>query len=82
MVSTSTSCNQWLSLAKPVLKVAPAGGNRTLVANISKCGWANGLLALTPRTSLCTFFYHLFCGYTEGGLIINVLVNIREDFWT
>jgi hypothetical protein len=30
-VSTSTSCNQWLSLAKPTLKVPPPGRVRSLV---------------------------------------------------
>jgi hypothetical protein len=39
-VSPSASCNQWLSLAKPCLKVLPAGRNRSLVARTSKCGWA------------------------------------------
>ena len=40
-VSTSKSCNQWLSLAKTLLKVALVGGNRSLVACTSKCGQAN-----------------------------------------
>ena len=31
-VSTSKGCNQWLSLAKTLLKVAIAGGNCSLVA--------------------------------------------------
>ena len=39
-VSTSKGCNQWFSLAKILLKVALAGGNRSLVARTSKCGWA------------------------------------------
>ena len=39
-VGTSIGCNQWLSLAKSTLKVAPAGRNRSLVAYTSKCGWA------------------------------------------
>ena len=39
-VSTSKGCNQWLSLAKTLLKVALAGGDRSLVARTSKCGWA------------------------------------------
>ena len=39
-VSTSSGCNQWLSLAKPLLKVALAGRNRSLVTQTSKCGWA------------------------------------------
>ena len=39
-VSTSTSCNEWLSLAKTLLKVALAGRNRSLIARTSKCGWA------------------------------------------
>ena len=39
-VSTNKVCNQWLSLAKTLLKVALAGGNRSLVARTSKCGWA------------------------------------------
>ena len=39
-VSTSTGCNQWSSLARPTLKVAPAGRNCSLVARTNKCGWA------------------------------------------
>ena len=35
------TCNQWLSLAKTLLKVTLTGGNRSLVARTSKCGWAN-----------------------------------------
>ena len=42
-VSTSKGCNQWLSLAKTLLKVALAGGNRSLVARTSKCGWAHSI---------------------------------------
>ena len=34
-VSTGTGCNQWLSLAKPTLKVLPARRNRSLVARTS-----------------------------------------------
>ena len=40
MVSTSIGCNQWLSRAKPSLKVAHASRNRSLVAHTSKCRWA------------------------------------------
>jgi hypothetical protein len=36
--STSTGCNQWLSLAKITLKVSLDGRNRLLVVNTSKCG--------------------------------------------
>ena len=39
-VSINTSCNQWLSLAKPTLKMAPAGRNCSLMTCTSKCGWA------------------------------------------
>ena len=39
-MSTNTSCNQWLSLAKPTFKVASIGRNCTLVARTIKCGWA------------------------------------------
>ena len=39
-MSTNIGCNQWLSLAKPTLKVAHAGRNRSLVAHTSKCGRA------------------------------------------
>ena len=39
-VSTNTSCNQWFSLTKSILKVAHVGRNRSLVANTSKCGCA------------------------------------------
>ena len=30
---------KWLSLAKPTLKVAHAGGDHSLVARINKCEW-------------------------------------------
>ena len=49
-VSTNNCCNQWLSLAKPLLKVVLGGGNRSLVARTSKCGWAISLLELNERT--------------------------------
>ena len=39
-VSTSKGCKQWLSLTKTLLKVTLVGGNRSLVARTSKCGWA------------------------------------------
>ena len=39
-VSTIKGCNQWLSLAKTLLKVALVGGNCSLVARTSKCEWA------------------------------------------
>ena len=39
-VSTNNGCNQWLSLAKTLLKVALASGNRSLVSRTGKCGWA------------------------------------------
>ena len=39
MMSTNTSYNQWLSLAKTLLKVALDGRNRSLVARTNKCGW-------------------------------------------
>ena len=42
-VSTSTGCNQWLSLAEPTLKVTPIGRNRSLVARTNMCGWAISL---------------------------------------
>ena len=45
-VSTSAACNQWLSLAKTLLKVALAGTNRSLVTRTSKCEWA-----ITPSLS-------------------------------
>ena len=38
-VSTSTGCNQWLSLVKSTLKVLPAGRNLSLAACTNKCGW-------------------------------------------
>jgi hypothetical protein len=38
MESTSTACNQWLSLAKTTLKVPLAGTNRSLVAITNRCG--------------------------------------------
>ena len=42
-VSTIKGCNQWLSLAETLLKVALAGGNCSLVARTSLCG-VGGLL--------------------------------------
>jgi hypothetical protein len=36
--STSTGCNQWLSLAKIALKVPTACRNHSLVARTSRCG--------------------------------------------
>jgi hypothetical protein len=36
--STNTSCKQWLSLVKIVLKVSLADRNRSLVASTSRCG--------------------------------------------
>ena len=51
-VNTNTSCNQWLSLAKPVLKVAHASRHRSLVLRTSKCMWAiswpQDFMSLTP----------------------------------
>ena len=44
--STSTGCNQWLSLAKIALKVPHAGRNRSPVANTSRCG--EGIRASPP----------------------------------
>ena len=41
---TNIGYNQWLSLAKPTLKVPHASKNRSLVARTSKCGWA-----ITPQ---------------------------------
>ena len=39
-VCTNTGCNRWLSLAKPTLKVAHAGRNRSLMTRTSMCGRA------------------------------------------
>jgi hypothetical protein len=36
--STNIGCNQWLSLAKIVLKVPLASRNRSLVSNTNMCG--------------------------------------------
>jgi hypothetical protein len=44
MESTSTSCNQWFSLAKIALKVPLVGRNRSLVAITNMCG--EGIRAL------------------------------------
>ena len=38
-VSTNIGCNQWLSLAEPTLKMAPAGRNHSPVAHTNMCGW-------------------------------------------
>ena len=43
-VSTSTVCNQWLSLAKTLLKVALAGRNHSLVVRTSKYGWVTSYI--------------------------------------
>jgi hypothetical protein len=39
-VSINIGRNQWLSLAKPTLKVSLASRNRSLVPRTRKCGWA------------------------------------------
>ena len=56
-VSTSKGCNQWLSLAKTLLKVALAGGNRSLVACTSKCGRAITLLLVVTMPYACWFLW-------------------------
>ena len=62
-VSTSKGCNQWLSLAKTLRKVALDGGNRSLVARTSKCGWAIRsksplhIGALFTHTTICCYCY-------------------------
>ena len=48
--STSTGCDQWLSLAEIVLKVPPAGTNRSLVANTNRCG--EGISFLPNRETM------------------------------
>ena len=53
-VSTSKGCNQWLSLAKTLLKVALAGGNRLLKARPGKCGWAISLQVRLKKHGLHT----------------------------
>ena len=56
-VSTNIDCcNQWLSLAKPVLKVIPVGGNRLLVVRPSKCGWAMSHTIHIRADSVLQFF--------------------------
>ena len=51
-VSTNIGCNQWLSLAKTLLKVTLAGRNRSMVARTNKCGWAISLMvSLSPLKS-------------------------------
>jgi hypothetical protein len=47
-VSTSIGCNQWLSPAKPTLKVPHVGRNRSLVVRTSKCGWAIRYVHVPP----------------------------------
>ena len=42
---SNIGCNQWFSLAKPTLKVAPAGRNRSLVARTNMCGCAISFMA-------------------------------------
>ena len=46
-----TVSNQWLSLAKTLLKVAIFGRNRSLVARTNKCGWDNSLQEITNTFS-------------------------------
>jgi hypothetical protein len=61
-VSTSTGYNQWLSLAKPTLKVPPVGRKRSVVAHTAKCGWATrlwGFYRVQPSTCLL-FVMNLF----------------------
>ena len=52
--TTSKGCNHWLLMANTLLKVALAGGNRSMVARTSKCGWA-----FTPLRS-CTKSHAIF----------------------
>jgi hypothetical protein len=47
-VSTSIGCKQWLSPAKPTLKVPHVGRNRSLVVRTSKCGWAIRYIRVPP----------------------------------
>ena len=54
-VSTSKGCNQWFSLAKTLLKVALAGGNRSLVAHTSKHGWAITIFWASPNSMVTAF---------------------------
>ena len=63
-VSTSTGCNQWLLLAKTLLKVALVGRTRSLVARTCKCGWAiscrDGALGpLEDARYEISFFHHV-----------------------
>ena len=58
-VSTSIGCNQWLSLAKTILKVALVGRNRSLVARTSKCGWAIiHAILLLMQPSISSFYHY------------------------
>ena len=62
MESTSTGCNQFLSLAKVALKVPPNGRNRSLVARTSRCGECVSILRsfiTLPSVQL------LLCGPSE-----------------
>ena len=59
-VSTSTGCNQWLSLAELGLKVAPYGRNHSLVACTSICGCATRCFKPRKESPLepCVHLYH------------------------
>ena len=56
IVSTNTGYNQWLSLAKPTLKVVPASMIRSLLTRTSKCGWA-----ITQKVNLPSLSQILVC---------------------
>ena len=75
-VSTDIGCNQWLSLAKPPLKVGLAGRNRSLVARTSKwwvcykkmqdCGGAFNDLERFTCNGLLNASIFMIPLYTEG----------------
>ena len=57
MVRTNTDYIQWLSLVKPTLKVAPVGGDCSLVARTNKCGWAiRGMKGNKLHVLVCSTF--------------------------
>ena len=60
MVSSNTCYIQWLSVAKPTLKVAPAGRNHSSVALTNKCRQAIRFKIIphksNPRMSFSFFF--------------------------
>jgi hypothetical protein len=71
--STSTGCNQWLSLAEMALKVPHAGRNYSLMANTSRCGEG---IQLHPALIGCHLWAFFRFVSTSNGLKIPLRSSI------